>query len=167
MSTHNVSLFRFHSDTPAESHLAIFLTKIPTIQITAVTHNALLKFAVASLTAAPQALWIGPSSPGRKVIDGSTLDTRFYTSLIGSLAQLGWSGFKPIALPGLVKRTGQLLEHDGPATIALLAELHRSGKLEGKEKMDLVWKKKVGDYVVPMLKAWNLSSSSVPLPFLL
>ncbi|KAJ7582352.1 hypothetical protein C8J56DRAFT_792691, partial [Mycena floridula] len=65
------------------------------------------KSSPSSLVAGEMPLWL---SSGRKLLEQSWTDTRFVIQLHGTLAELGWGGWKMITLPMLLKKTGQLLE---------------------------------------------------------
>jgi hypothetical protein len=123
------------------------------------------------LTAGNMPLWL---SGGRKVLDyvWSGLSAPNGSSLViqlhGSVAELGWGGFQMIAMPALIAKTQVLLERDGKGAIQLLASLQRSGKLTEKE-VDLVWKRKLEEWVCERLNEWDgeVDSVSSLLPFLL
>ena len=57
--------------------------------------------------------------------------------------------------PAVIKRSPTVLDSD---TLALLAYLHRE-KLLGD--VDVVWRKRVEDWVVNKLKTWSYSERSV------
>ncbi|KAF5369330.1 hypothetical protein D9758_002676 [Tetrapyrgos nigripes] len=111
-------------------------------------HLALLKFSSSLLTAGDMTLWM---SQGRHLLTRlwDTESEGFMLQLHGILTELGWGGWKMIALPGLVKRTGKLLEVEPRVTVRVLAGLSRESKLGDT---DLVWKKKINDWVIVQLK---------------
>ncbi|KAJ3744880.1 armadillo-type protein [Lentinula detonsa] len=109
-------------------------------------HPVMLKFTSALLTAGDLSLWM---SSGRNLIarlwnDDSQSNNTFSLELHGVLAEMRWGGWKSLALPGLLKRTGRLLEMEPSHTLRLMASLCRNGKLG---EVDLVWKKKITDWV--------------------
>lgn len=110
-------------------------------------------------------IWL---SHGRKVLDlvwscaekgpdERGLAVPLVIQLHGTLADLGWGGFQMIAMPALIKRTPRLLEDDKKHTLRLLASLQRNGKLTEKD-IDLVWKKKVEEWVIRQLSSWDISA---------
>ncbi|KAF9060675.1 armadillo-type protein [Rhodocollybia butyracea] len=101
---------------------------------------------ISTLYGGDMSLWM---TSGRNLLtrlwnDGSQMDVKFSIELHGVLAEMKWSGWKSLALPGLLKRTGKLLEVEPKETLRLLASLSRSGKLGD---VDLVCKKKITDRV--------------------
>ncbi|KAJ4487801.1 armadillo-type protein [Lentinula aciculospora] len=119
--------------------------KIP-VPVSATSHSAMLKFISALLLAGDLSLWM---SSGRNLIarlwnDGSQLDSKFSLELHGVLVEMKWGGWKSLALPGLLKRTGRLLEVEPSYTLRLIASLCRDGKLGDA---DFVWKKKITEWV--------------------
>ncbi|KAK7469217.1 U3 snoRNP protein [Stygiomarasmius scandens] len=113
--------------------------------------SALLKFSSSLLMAGDMAIWM---SHGRHCLSrlwdvGAEAMMPLNLQLHGVLAELGWGGWKMIALPGLLKRTGKLLEYESQETIRLLASLCRESKLGD---LDLICKKKVNDWVIDWLK---------------
>jgi len=101
------------------------------------------------------ALWIGL---GRKFLERSWEHPVFAIRVHGALAELGWGGWKLIALPTVLKMTPQLLETEPRRTIGLLAALHRERKLG---EVDLVWRLKVETWVTSRLINWERSQESV------
>ncbi|KAJ7597870.1 hypothetical protein C8J56DRAFT_329594, partial [Mycena floridula] len=120
-----------------EKHLTTILTTSLTIPITPSFHDVLLKIVTSSLVAGEMPLWL---SSGRKLLEQSWTDTRFVIQLHGTLAELGWGGWKMITLPMLLKKTGQLLEVEPARTFELLAACQKEHKLG---EVDMVWKQKL------------------------
>ena len=106
------------------------------------------------------ALWIGP---GRKVIEWSWQCLEFGTKLCGALADLDWGGWKTIALPSVLKMVPQLLENDSVLSVALLAALHRKGKLG---ELDLPCRTMLEAYLCARLTQWEKTEESVGVPVL-
>lgn len=116
------------------------------VPVSASLYPAMLKFTSALLMTGDLALWM---SSGRNLLarlwnDGSQMDSKFTLELHGVLAEMKWGGWKSLALPGLLKRTGKLLEVEPKGTLRLMASLCRTGKLG---EVDLVWKKKITAWV--------------------
>ncbi|KAJ3843214.1 hypothetical protein F5878DRAFT_721627 [Lentinula raphanica] len=109
-------------------------------------HSAMLKFTSALLMTGDLSIWM---SSGRNLLarlwhDESQSNSKFCLELHGVLAELRWGGWKSLALPGLLRRTGRLLEVEPNLTSRLMASLCQNGKLGD---VDLVWKKKIADWV--------------------
>lgn len=71
-------------------------------------------------------------------------DLRFALQLNGALAELGWGGWKLVALPLVLKNTvkPEILENDGKAVLEFLARVKRARKISAGE-VDLVWRTRV------------------------
>ncbi|KAJ3935001.1 MAG: armadillo-type protein [Lentinula lateritia] len=124
------------------------------VPVSALSHSAMLKFTSALLTAGDLSLWM---SSGRNLLarlwnEGSQPDSLFCLELHGVLAEMKWGGWKSLALLGLLKRTGKLLEVEPSYTLRLMASLCRNDKLG---EVDLVWKKKITDWVSVRLEDMN------------
>jgi len=130
-------------------------SEFASLPLTDSLQHALLKLATAVLMAGDMALWMGP---GRKIIARSWEVPEFGIKVSGALADLGWGGWKMIALPSVLKVTPQLLEVNPSSTIGLLAMLHRENKLEN---VDSVWKHRLETWVSSRLANWERSEESV------
>ncbi|KAJ3868344.1 armadillo-type protein [Lentinula novae-zelandiae] len=124
------------------------------VPVSPLLHSAMLKFTSALLTAGDLSFWM---SSGRNLLarlwnEGSQPDSLFCLELHGVLAEMKWGGWKSLALPGLLKRTGKLLEAEPSYTLRLMASLCRNDKLG---EVDLVWKKKITDWVSLRLEDMN------------
>ncbi|KIK59622.1 hypothetical protein GYMLUDRAFT_74500 [Collybiopsis luxurians FD-317 M1] len=104
-------------------------------------------------------------SSGRELLarlwnDGSQESVRFCLELHGVLSETEkrWIGWKSFALPELLKRTGKLLEVESKGTVRLFASLCRDGKLG---EVDLVWKKKIADWVSTRLSEMSQMEGDV------
>ncbi|KAK7030946.1 U3 snoRNP protein [Paramarasmius palmivorus] len=127
--------------------------KIP-LPPSAALHPALLRFTSSLLNTGDMSAWM---SSGRHLLnrlwenEKDTETIGFTLKLHGVLADLGWGGWKMIALPALVKKSPKLLEVKGREVVRLLAALSRSGKLAAGD-VDLVWRKKVEEWSELRLK---------------
>ena len=138
-----------------EKQLAALATAFPSLPMTQHTLPFLLKFATAVLTAGDTSLWLGP---GRKIMERAWDNPLFGIQLCGGLAELGWGGWKMIALPSVLKMTQRLLEEEPAAAVRLLSSLEKK-KILGD--VDLVWRSKVEGWVKPRLEHWERSEESV------
>ncbi|KAF7374911.1 DRIM domain-containing protein [Mycena sanguinolenta] len=124
---------------------------------------AALPLATALLTASPEAnpaFWM---SHGRELLDivwnnaGSETAVSFAISLTGSLAELGWAGWRAIGVPVLLRMTCKIISaQDGDEdlrrrTMGLIAELWRTKKL-GSGDGDVVWRNCVESWSVKKLR---------------
>ncbi|KAF9461848.1 hypothetical protein BDZ94DRAFT_790553 [Collybia nuda] len=142
-----------------QSHLSILLAEALTIPIIPEMDTSLLKFSTAILMAAEMSLWLGP---GYKLLQRSwaSPDTlRFALKLNGCLADLGWGGWKLIALPLILKLTisPSVLEKEPRAVLRFLASLRRAKRLSSGET-DLVWRERLEKWTLERLKTWNKES---------
>lgn len=107
-------------------------------------------------------LWLGP---GLKFLQrawntsGDSTDTatlNFALKLNGILADLGWGGWKLVALPLLLKMTVSpvVLEQEPRKVLEFLAALKRAKKLNAGET-DLVWREKIERWTLTRLKNWD------------
>ena len=69
--------------------------------------------------------------------------------LTGALSDLGWGGWKLVALPYVSANTHKMLGSHPGETLELLAALNRAGRLG---EMDVVWKQRVGTWVEERLE---------------
>ncbi|KAJ6513279.1 hypothetical protein C8R45DRAFT_857772 [Mycena sanguinolenta] len=123
---------------------------------------ASLRLATALLTASPEAnpaFWM---SHGRELLDtvwnaGSETAVLFAISLTGSLAELGWAGWRAIGVPVLLRMTCKIISAQDDAedlrrrTVGLIAELWRTKKL-GTSDGDVVWRNCVESWSVKKLR---------------
>ncbi|KAK7033108.1 DRIM domain-containing protein, partial [Favolaschia claudopus] len=131
----------------------------------------LLDLATALLTASPggnSAFWMGK---GRVILDivwnkTFATATTFAISLTGSLAELGWAGWRAIGLPLLLRTSSKILSaKDGDVrlqtrTLGLIAELSRTSKL-GSSDGDVVWRNCIENWGVCMLRDMATSVSTL------
>lgn len=153
-----------HGSRMTEDHIKTLLEMSPALldmphsQI----DNVILKFMTAVLTSSSgsMAIWM---KNGRALIEKSwSGDNGLTLRLHGSLAQIGWGGWKMVALPGLVGRTGTLLSSDDAKdAIRLFALLTRDGKLSSAQ-VDMVWKARINKWVCDRLRAWSPSDDVRP-----
>ncbi|KAF4598878.1 U3 snoRNP protein [Pleurotus pulmonarius] len=118
-------------------------------------HHALGKVTAATLLAGEMGLWLGP---GRKLLESSWSDPAYAIKLHGALADLGWGGWKSLALPNVLKQTPNLLQNDPHNTIHLLSVLHRDKRLG---EVDLVWKQRFNTWASGQLRNWELTGDAV------
>ncbi|KAL0955556.1 hypothetical protein HGRIS_001795 [Hohenbuehelia grisea] len=137
----------------SEKQLATIATETPNVPLSDITQRTWLRLASALLMAGNMALWIGS---GRKILEHSWTDPIVGIRLHGSLADLGWGGWKAIALPDVLRRTPQLLENHSEA-VHLLAVLHREKRLG---EVDVVWKQRLDTWVTQRLANWTRSDTS-------
>ncbi|KAK0463186.1 armadillo-type protein [Desarmillaria tabescens] len=137
-----------------EKHLSQLLTVANSVPITEEVRLSLLKLSAAVLTAGDMALSMGL---GRRFLEHSWDHPVFAMELHGTLADLGWGGWKMIALPTLLKKTSLLLETEPGRTLHLLSLVHKEKKLG---EVDLVWKQRVEQWVKNRLQNWVMSRES-------
>ncbi|KAL4261563.1 Small subunit processome component 20 [Pleurotus pulmonarius] len=118
-------------------------------------HHALGKATAATLLAGEMGLWLGP---GRKLLESSWSDPAYAIKLHGALADLGWGGWKSLALPNVLKQTPNLLQNDPHNTIHLLSVLHRDKRLG---EVDLVWKQRFNTWASGQLRNWEPTGDAV------
>lgn len=100
-------------------------------------------------------LWLGP---GRKLLESSWSDPAYAIKLHGALSDLGWGGWKSLALPNVLKQTPNLLQNDPHNAIHLLSVLHRDKRLG---EVDLVWKQRFNVWAGGQLQNWELTEDAV------
>ncbi|KAK0189706.1 hypothetical protein F5146DRAFT_1052188 [Armillaria mellea] len=145
-----------------EKHLSQLLTAANSVPITEEARLSLLKLSAAVLTAGDMALSMGL---GRRFLERSWDHPVFAMELYGTLADLGWGGWKIIALPTLLKKTHILLEKESVRSLRLLASVHKEKRLG---EVDLVWKQRVEQWVKIRLQNWVMSrESALELQFIL
>ncbi|KAK0476052.1 armadillo-type protein [Armillaria novae-zelandiae] len=137
-----------------DKHLSQLLTAANSIPITEEVRLSLLKLSAAVLTAGDMALSMGL---GHRFLERSWDYPVFAMELHGTLADLGWGGWKMIALPTLLKKTHILLEKEPVRTLRLLASVHKGKRLG---EVDLVWKQRVEQWVKNRLQHWVMSRES-------
>lgn len=137
---------------PQLSQLA---SALPDFQICPVVETALLNFSVAVLTAGDMSMSM---SVGRIFIAGALKVPKFGASLLGILAESSWGGWKLVALPALLRSTGDLLAAEPKQTLRLFASLRNSNKLGD---VDIVWRRTIDIWLCERLSHWELSSDGV------
>ncbi|KAG6840218.1 hypothetical protein C0991_008139 [Blastosporella zonata] len=160
-----------------QNQLSLLLTALPKIPLLPILLPALLKFCTAALTAAEMPLWLGPGMkflqcawgdactlvPGNEKCDDDATPApilRFVLSVSGALSSLSWGGWKPIALPLILKWTAkpEVRSRDPRGVLRLLASLWKAGKLgssSGPGELDVIWRGRVEEWVMGRLKTWN------------
>ncbi|KAG6844945.1 hypothetical protein H0H87_002278 [Tephrocybe sp. NHM501043] len=159
-----------------QNQLSLLLAELPKIPLLRSLHSALLKFCAATFTAAEMPLWIGPGMKFLQRAWGEACNLpsedknhhnkpilRFVLSLSGALSSLSWGGWKPVALPLILKWTAkpEVRLSDPRGVLRLLASLRRAGKLgssSGSGDLDVVWRGRVEEWVLGRLRAWKSSS---------
>ncbi|KAJ2918304.1 hypothetical protein MD484_g2111, partial [Candolleomyces efflorescens] len=131
-----------------------FFVELENQKITSGMQAVLLPFATSLFMASEMALWL---SNGMKFLqrawgfverpprdDGDDFCLEFALRLNGSLAELGWGGWKLVALPLVLKMSVKpnLLEKQTTKLFTFLAVLRKSKKISSGE-VDLVWRTKV------------------------
>ena len=104
-----------------------------------------LSTAVIYSSAGDMSLWMGL---GRRYLeyvwslanDGSEIHVKYALEIHGILVEMGWGGWKMIALPVLLKRSIPLLEVQSLQVLRLLSKVKEEGKLG---EVDVVWKRGV------------------------
>ncbi|KAF8058583.1 hypothetical protein FPV67DRAFT_1428362 [Lyophyllum atratum] len=149
-----------------QAQLSLLFADLPSIPLVPSLHPALVKFATAALVAAEMPLWLGP---GVKFLQRAWGAASTTTDEDGDEDDLGWGGWKLVALPLLLKMTvssgqgqgqgqGQRgvmpMERDPRAILHFLAELKRAKKLNAGET-DLVWRDKIEKVALGRLSAWG------------
>ncbi|KAH7909651.1 armadillo-type protein [Hygrophoropsis aurantiaca] len=118
-------------------------------------HGTFLEFSTSLLTAGDMSLSTGP---GRAFLLRAFETPSFGILLCGALFELGWGGWKLIALPALLKSTPMMLNKEPKQTLRLLACLRRAGKLG---EVDAVWRHTVGNWVQDRLAHWEKNPERV------
>ncbi|KAL4079019.1 armadillo-type protein [Scleroderma citrinum] len=136
---------------PQLSQLASTLESIPILPS---IEPALLTFSSSLLIAGDTPLATGP---GRTfILRALDVAPMFGVSLIGVLADLGWTGWTSIAQPALLRATSTLLDHAPKQTLHLLARLVRMDRLaRGSRGVDVVWRRVVSEWVSVQLTVWH------------
>ncbi|KZT64878.1 hypothetical protein DAEQUDRAFT_769307 [Daedalea quercina L-15889] len=144
----------------SSKQLSTLLSHFPSLPLTALLHVAVLKFAISTLTAGDMALWTGP---GRTVLSRA-FEQRpaLALELCGALAELAWGGWRLLALPLVLKHTGELLRVMPGKTLEVLAALEKAGRLE-RDAVDVVWRKRLADWVDERFGGWEFSEENVLL----
>lgn len=137
---------------PQLSQLASVL---PNIHISPPIQTALLHFSVAVLTAGDMSL---ATSSGRLFISEALKVHKFGASLLGTLAELSWGGWKLVALPALFRSTGDFLSTEPKQTLRLFASLCYANKLG---EVDVVWRRTIDMWLCERLSRWELSPGDV------
>ncbi|KAJ6531776.1 armadillo-type protein [Mycena capillaripes] len=160
-----------------QKHATALLAAFPSVfgisLATPSTHMraALLRLATALLTASPDgnpSFWMGK---GREVLDtvwtaGSDTAVSFAISLTGALAELGWSGWRAIGVPVLLRMSSKvIMAKDGVEelqrrTVGLIAELWRTKKL-GTGDGDVVWRNCIESWGVRKLREMAGSATAL------
>lgn len=107
------------------------------------TNPSLLQFAVATYTSTEMASWLSHGMKFLQRVWGSE-DFRFAMQLNGALAELGWGGWKLVALPLVLKNSvkPEVLEKHGGRVLEFLARVKKAKKISPGE-VDLVWRTRV------------------------
>lgn len=150
-----------------ESQLTLLFAELPSMPIVSFLHTSLLKFSVAILMAAEMPLWLGPGykflqRSWTTSIEGEDRTTlHFALKLNGCLAELGWGGWKLVALPLLLKNTVSqgVLEQDPRRVLEFLASLKKANRLNTAET-DLVWRDKLEKWTLVRLRDWDLKGGN-------
>ncbi|KAF7330551.1 DRIM domain-containing protein [Mycena venus] len=160
-----------------QKHATALLAAFPSVLTVSLTapsplmRAALLRLATALLTASPEAnpaFWMGK---GREVLDmvwntSSETAVLFAISLTGSLAELGWAGWRAIGVPVLLRMSSKIISaKDGSEelqrrSVALIAELWRTKKL-GTSDGDVVWRNCIESWGVKKLREMAGSVSAL------
>ncbi|EAU91851.2 U3 snoRNP protein Utp20 [Coprinopsis cinerea okayama7 len=137
-----------------ENQKTTLVSHLETLPITSDLHPSLLPFVTSIYAATDMSHWIGP---GLKFLQRSwgIIERRendaddatciqFSLKLHGSLAELGWGGWKMVALPLVLKATVRpnLLESEPSKLLAFCASLRRLKKISPNE-VDFVWRTKI------------------------
>ncbi|KAH7929562.1 hypothetical protein BV22DRAFT_1191955 [Leucogyrophana mollusca] len=139
--------------SPAQ--LTRLASELPSLPLVPALQCALLGFSTSLLTAGDMSLSTGP---GRIFLLRAIETPSFGVLLLGTLAELGWGGWKLIALPALLKSTPTLLQQEPKQTLRLLASLQRTGRLT---EVDIVWRRSVDNWVHDRFNLWEKNSERV------
>ncbi|KAF8991462.1 armadillo-type protein [Cyathus striatus] len=140
-----------------EPQITTLYTTLPSLPIQSSLHLSLLKFTTALYTASEMSHWLGP---GLKFLQRcwaeSQQDISFVLKLHGCLADLGWGGWRLIAMPQVLKATvkPEVLEKEPKKTLAFLASLKRSKRIELKD-VDVVWRTRLEKCAIERLRDWR------------
>ena len=116
--------------------------------------SAVLTFAGSVLIAGDRDTTLA-TGPGRVFILRALETTpEFGISLLGLLAQLGWSGWMSVAQPSLLRTTSKLLVQAPKRTLRLLARLVRMDRF-GRGGVDIAWRRVVSEWVFERLMGWQ------------
>ncbi|TCD65551.1 U3 snoRNP protein [Steccherinum ochraceum] len=133
----------------SQQQLSTLVTQLQSVPLCDELHDAVLKLTTACLTAGEMSLWLGP---GRKIIKRVWERPALALELCGTLGDLGWGGWKMIALPHVLKKTAELLDSHTEKTLELLCALYKQGRLEG---IDTAWKNKLQKWVDQRFSSWR------------
>ena len=142
----------------SEKQLSLLASELANMPVTESTSPTLLKLTAAVLVAGDMALWMGP---GRRIIERAwdSPQPDHGLTLCGALADLGWGGWKMIAVPSLAKVIPPLLHNaHGGLVLHLLASLRREGKLW---ELNFGCRTALEEYVCARLGKWEKSEESV------
>ena len=144
----------------SENHVSAILAVIPTVNYAHIHHTHILRLSTSALLAADLPLW---TTHGRKILEYAQHHPTLHISLLGSLAELNWGGWKPLGHPAVLRRTPELLDAEPRAALRLLVDLHKEGKLG---EVDHVWRIRMGKWVEGRLSSWERTEEKVRLlPF--
>ncbi|KAG8720081.1 U3 snoRNP protein [Ceratobasidium sp. 395] len=113
-------------------------------------------YLVAALVAGDMAAWIGP---GRRALDAVWKDPVEGMRVAAMLSELGWSGWKSMLLPHVLRRTPETLASSPAQTLSVLAHLCSAGQLD----VDPAWIARVGSDISTMVQNWNLGDNTTEL----
>lgn len=145
-----------------QCHLDAIMGILPNVPLQARLHSALLKLATAAFTASDMRLWLGPGIKflqqvwsACRSLEPSSL--QFALNLNASLAELGWEGWKLVALPLVLKETvpPDILSLDPREIFAFFATLRKCKKFTISDT-DLVWKGRVERLALDRLEYLSL-----------
>ena len=169
--THSTDLLSLRIDL----HLSKLLAETNLLPLVRPLHVTLLKFTTSILTASHsqsemQQLWVGHglrflrrvwgadpahTPNGNRDVELAALE--FAIKVTGSLAELGWGGWKAVGMPLVMRMcvAEKVLELDGQGVLELLAALRRGKKLIAGDT-DLVWRGKVEKWLLGKLSRWEV-----------
>ncbi|TFK26306.1 U3 snoRNP protein Utp20 [Coprinopsis marcescibilis] len=162
-----------HGTRMTEAQKSDLFVRLETWPITADLHSSLLPFVTSLYMTSEMAQWIGPGlkylqrlwglveRPEHDGDDAVCLELAI--NVHGSLAELGWGGWKMVALPSVLKATVRpnILEKEPKKLFEFLASLKHQKKLNPNEA-DLVWKTKIENCALGRLEALKGQTGEEP-----
>ncbi|KAH8088968.1 armadillo-type protein [Cristinia sonorae] len=139
----------------SQNQISTLLSQFQTLPLTDLLHASILKFTTAVLMAGEMASWLGP---GRKVFERVWERPILGLELCGALSDLGWGGWKMLALPHVLKRVPDFLESHPSRTLEMLVSLQKQGRLQG---VDASWKSKLQKWVDARFSTWDSSTEQM------
>ncbi|CAA7260357.1 unnamed protein product [Cyclocybe aegerita] len=145
-----------------DAHKVVLFADLNSLAIIPVLYSSILRFATSLYLTSEMPLWLGPGLKFLQSTWNSQISTSFALKLNLCLADSGWSGWKLIAQPlvmkAIVKADLCLLDRE---LVGFLGALRRAKKLGAPAEVDVVWKKKIETMVIGRLKSGHWRHGSL------